>query len=150
MEKGSVPSPFDTASASLISPSLCLSTINALKPWTVSSHQDLLCWSNGAGLPLKRYAHLISCRRLLRVPRHSFHQPKPLPTDRASQGFSSLWEPAGVLSSLPFSLLPCTRAIPTGPHSISAFVWHPAGSAEWEPAVPDLRAGPGYPQAQIQ
>ena len=33
-------------------PSLCLSTINALKPWTASSHRDSKCWSNGAGLPL--------------------------------------------------------------------------------------------------
>ena len=36
-----------------LSLSLCLSTINTLKPWTVSSHQDLPCWSNGAGPPLK-------------------------------------------------------------------------------------------------
>jgi hypothetical protein len=32
------------------SPSLCLSTINALKPWTASSHQDPPCSSNGACL----------------------------------------------------------------------------------------------------
>ena len=40
------------ASTSLFSPPLCLSTINALKPWTISAHLDRLCWSNGAGLPL--------------------------------------------------------------------------------------------------
>jgi hypothetical protein len=41
------------ASTSLFSPSLCLSTINALKPWTTSSHWDPTCWGNGAGFPLK-------------------------------------------------------------------------------------------------
>ena len=38
------------------SPSLCLSIINALKPWTASSHQDLMCRSNGAGLRLMSLA----------------------------------------------------------------------------------------------
>jgi hypothetical protein len=32
--------------------SLCLSTINTLKPCTASSHLDPPSWSNGAGLPL--------------------------------------------------------------------------------------------------
>ena len=36
------------------SPSLCLSTINTLKSWTASSHQDPLRWSNRVGLPLER------------------------------------------------------------------------------------------------
>ena len=38
---------------STLFPSLCPSTINSLKPWTASSHRDLLCRNNGAGLPLK-------------------------------------------------------------------------------------------------
>ena len=49
-----------SASTSLLSPSLCLSTINTLKPWPVSSHLDLPCWSNEAGLPLnKRVPNLL-------------------------------------------------------------------------------------------
>jgi hypothetical protein len=36
----------------LYPPPPCFSTINVLKPCTVSAHQDPLCWSNGAGFPL--------------------------------------------------------------------------------------------------
>ena len=46
------------ASTSLLSPSFCHSTINALKPWTVSSHQDPPCWSNGTVLLLKSTSNL--------------------------------------------------------------------------------------------
>jgi hypothetical protein len=32
--------------------SLCLSTINAFRQWTISAHRDPPCWSNGPGFPL--------------------------------------------------------------------------------------------------
>jgi hypothetical protein len=54
-----VPPPFSPlsmcpwpASPLLLSP-LCLSTINALKPWTASFHWNSPCWNNSAGFPLK-------------------------------------------------------------------------------------------------
>ena len=45
-------------------------TINALKPWTVSSHWDPPCWRNGA---TSKEPPLISCRWPLCVPSHGFH-----------------------------------------------------------------------------
>jgi|UPI00001E8143 hypothetical protein len=41
------------------------------KPWIASSHQDPLCWNNGAGLPL------MSCLSNLR---EAFLQQQPPPT----------------------------------------------------------------------
>jgi hypothetical protein len=41
--------------ASLLSPFLCLSTMNILKPWTSSSHQDLPSWNDEAGFLLKSH-----------------------------------------------------------------------------------------------
>jgi hypothetical protein len=48
-----LPSPlFPCGHGSTLSLSLPF-TINALKAWSATSHQDPLCWSNGTGLPLR-------------------------------------------------------------------------------------------------
>jgi hypothetical protein len=52
------------------SPSLCLSTINTLKPWTASSHQDPKCWSNATCLPLMNCTSNL-LQKPLSVPRWS-------------------------------------------------------------------------------
>ena len=60
---------------------LCLSKINALKSWTVSSHQDLPpCWKNGAVFPL------MSCAsNLLPVGLHAYlPQPPSKPSNPPS------------------------------------------------------------------
>jgi hypothetical protein len=49
-------------------------TVNNLKPWTVSFHQDSP-WGAMEGLHLKSQ-QLISCRRPLSTPSHGFHQAK--------------------------------------------------------------------------
>ena len=99
---------------SLLSPHLYLSTIDALKPWTVSSHQGLLCWSIGAGLPLK--SHTV-CRRFPYIPIHGcqLNQAK-LPAE-PSQRLFSMPDQARALSfcPLPFSL---GQSPPVGPHSV--------------------------------
>ena len=55
--------------------------VNALKPWTATSHQDPQCWSNRAGHPLKSLS-VISHGRPLCILSHGFHQAQP-PTEQA-------------------------------------------------------------------
>jgi hypothetical protein len=109
------------ASASLLSPYLCLSTINALKPWIVSSHRDLPCWSNVAGLSLisliKPLAWWPSCPPATAATKPTHRQP--------SQRLSSPQDPAGALSSLSLSLRALFRAHQCPPTSFSGLSQHP-------------------------
>ena len=87
------------ASSTLLSPSLCLSTINTLKSWTSSSHGDLLCWSSGGGLPL------MSCISNLPfwhpcIPRHGTKPSHPTHLSKL-RTFLPVG-PAGALSFFPF------------------------------------------------
>jgi hypothetical protein len=89
-------------------------TINALKPWAASSHRDPSCWSNRAGLPLKRVSNLPR-----EVSLHS--QPTSQPSCPPSKPELLLTqENQPELSSCPFSPWPQARASPTRPHSV---VW---------------------------
>ena len=87
-------------------------TINDLKPWTVSSHQDLPAWSSF------KEPSLISCRSPPYDLSHGHHQAKP----RKPRTFLSPRDPAGALSfpSFPFGPLADTL--------FSALPKHPATS----------------------
>jgi len=55
--------------------------INALKPWTVSVHRDLL-WGAMEQASFSRAGGLVSCRKPLRAPSQGLHQCK-LPAKQA-------------------------------------------------------------------
>jgi hypothetical protein len=104
--------PFSTwpwsVSTSLLSPSRCLSTINALKPWTASSHCDLLCWSNEAGLPIRSHESKLQSGGLLgHQPTQTIHQTKPKTLIPA--------EPSRSSPPCPFSFGPWARVHPWAP-----------------------------------
>jgi hypothetical protein len=101
---------------SLLSPSLFLSKINALKPWTTSSHWYPRCWSNGAGVPLTcRTAHLTSRGRPPCVPRQGFLQTKLAEQDKDSPPC----EPSQSSPPCPFSFGPGTEP------ACRPTLWHP-------------------------
>jgi hypothetical protein len=117
------------------SPPLCLSTTNALKPWTASSHQDLLCWSNGAGFPLKSCAPgslpvLQPWSPLTQAGLLS----KPPELARLSPPGGNLPE----LSFLPPFLRPPGQSLPGGPHFVlsSSETYSPSGMSERENLSP--------------
>ena len=87
-------------------------TINDLKPWTVSSHQDLPAWSSF------KEPSLISCRSPPYDLSHGHHQAKP----RKPRTFLSPRAPAGALSSPSFPFGPLADTL------FSALPKHPATS----------------------
>jgi hypothetical protein len=87
-------------------------TINTLKPWTISSHWDLPCWSNGAGLPLKGLPVL----------------PDMASTKPSSPSKPETLLPMGISQSSPPALFPSAWAKSShrAPTQFSALPWHPA------------------------
>ena len=88
-------------------------TINALKPWTASSHRDPPYWSNGAGLPLKTHKSNLPLGGLFAFPTTVITKPSNL-SEQAKVSCPCGNQPE--LSSCPFSFgLGCS------PSSFEAF-----------------------------
>jgi hypothetical protein len=125
--------------------------INSLKPWTVSSHWDMPCWSNEAGLPLKSCMSNLTQEVSLRSqtwPPPS--QAKPSPPSKPKTVL-----PAGPSRSSSFTLFPWAwaRASRMADTLFSVLLRHPAASQlhpqcprVWESVFLGLCAGPGIPE----
>jgi hypothetical protein len=123
--------------------------INTLKPWTVSSHWDPPCWSNGAGLPLK--SHVQSPTEGLPVfsATASTKPSSPLSKPKTVLSMGTNWR--ALLQA--FCHWHWARANPVSPSLLLSQLFHGIQRClqrpwVWEPVILNLLSGLG-PQSQL-